>query len=122
MERWHSSMIMTSNSSIGISNCKLLNTEDHFIIKEIIAGVQYILVYISKIPLYFNKSVGTMKEIIPENVILNVKSTIKIPDLQYNILNWTAKNNSLVSMYSDITPIIDITNENSTIIINDVIN
>ncbi len=80
---------------------------------------RYIVTTLNEIPFNFISSVGIFDNIIPQNVIIDMNSTIEIPDLKFDVVNWQVKNNSFVIINTEEDPLIDIDNENSTIIVND---
>lgn len=107
------------NSSLDAIDCILDNIEPHYTGNILMPDMKYSIVKYRSVPLSFYDSVGIIKGILPENVNIDMKSTIDIPDLQYDISNWIAKNNSLVAITDESTHSIDITNENSMVVLND---
>jgi len=80
---------------------------------------KYVVTSLNKISFNFISSVGVFKIIIPHNIVIDMNSTIEIPYLDFDVVNWQAKNNSFVIINAKDIPLIDIENENSTIIVND---
>lgn len=112
---------VNNNSDINIDNFQSINNDPDIMIKEITPDVHYIVIYLNKIPISLTMSKAAFHNVIPDNIDGDMNSTLELSYLQYDINNWKIKNNSYVIINTDIDPIIDIYNENSTIIKNDAI-
>lgn len=110
---------LDNNSSLKLDNAELLLPEVYAEVTTVVTDNIYIVSYTPKYSILFNKSVGVFEGVIPENVYFDMRSVADIQNLEYDITNWTAKNDSIIAITDEGIHSIDINNENSMVVLND---
>jgi len=109
-----------NNSTMLLLNNQFDHSQEKMI-KRNIKKQLYSVIYLNNKSIKLYSAVGIFENLIPNNVKIDMNSTVEIPNLEYDIEKWSAKNNSNVIIDTKSNHIIDIENENSTIIVNDAI-